>query len=232
MKRQIVLVISDLHAPVYHRDTVDFLDAVKKKFKPNLVKLTGDEINWESISYHEKNPDLPGALDELKAARKSLKPIYEMFPVADVMESNHGALPFRKAVTAGLPSEILKGYREILHAPKGWVWHLDHTFNTPRGKVYMTHGKSGAVNKLSKSMAMSCIQGHYHAKAYISYWASPVGLFFDMNVGCLADDRHLAMKYGWNNVDKSIINVGLLEDGVPRLIPMFLNSRGRWVGKL
>lgn len=232
MKDQVDLIISDLHAPVYHRDTVDFLDAVNRRFKPQRVKLTGDEINWESLSYHEKNPDLPGASDELKASRKALRPIFDMFPKADVMESNHGSLPFRKAQTAGMPSEILKGYREILEAPKGWNWHLHHTFETRIGKVFMTHGKSSAVDKLSKSMAMSCIQGHYHSKAYISYWASPVGLFFDMNVGCLADDTHLAMKYGWNSVHKSIIGCGILINGRPQLVPMLLKSNGRWVRKI
>lgn len=232
MKKEVHLILPDLHAPVYHRDTIAFLALVKKTFKPDYVKCTGDEINWESISYHEKNPNLPGALDELKEARKALKPIYDLFPVVDVMESNHGSLPFRKAQSAGLPDELIKSYNEILKAPKGWKWHLDHTFNTKMGRVYMTHGKSSAVDKLSKSMAMSAIQGHYHSKSYVSYWASPVGLFFDMNVGTLADDKSLAMKYGWNNVNKSILGVGILEDGRPRLIPMLLDKSGRWVGKL
>lgn len=232
MKDQVDLIISDLHAPVYHKDTVDFLTALKKKFNPQRVKLTGDEINWESMSYHEKNPDLPAGLDELTQARKALKPIFELFPVADVMESNHGALPFRKAVTAGMPSEILKSYREILHAPKGWKWHRQHIFDTRMGKVYMTHGKTGAVNKLSQSMSISAIQGHYHSKSYISYWASPAGLFFDMNVGCLADDNHLAMSYGWNSVAKSIIGCGILINGRPQLVPMLLNAKGKWIGKL
>lgn len=230
---EVYLIISDLHAYVYHPDTVAFLTAVKKKFKPNQrVKFTGDEVNWEKLSYHEHNPDLPSAKDELYLTRNSLKPIFKLFPNADIMESNHGALPFRKAVTMGIPSELIKPYKDILKAPKGWKWHMNHVFKTKLGPVFMTHGRSPAINKLSQSQGMSAIQGHYHSKSYISYWANEERLCFDMNVGALCDDRHLAMAYGRNSVYKSIIGVGVIINGVPQLVPMVLNKKGRWVGKL
>lgn len=232
MKDQVDLIISDIHAPAQHPDTIKFLYAIRKKYKPQRVKFTGDEINWESISYHEKNPDLPAPKDELEQARKALSPLYDMFPVADLMESNHGSLPFRKALTAGLPSELLISYNEILQAPKGWKWHLKHVFQTKLGPVFMTHGRSSAINKLSQSQGMSAIQGHYHSKAYISYWANEERLCFDMNVGALCDDKSLAMKYGWNSVYKSIIGCGILINGVPYLVPMVLNTKGRWIGRL
>lgn len=38
-------------------------------------------------------------------------------------------------------------------------------------------------------MSMSSIQGHYHSKFYISYWANPNGLFFDANAGTFADHQ-------------------------------------------
>ena len=231
-KDEIHLIISDIHAPAQHRDTISFLTEIKNKYKPNYVKLTGDEINWESISYHEKNPDLPGAKDELELAREALKPIFKLFPIADIMDSNHGSLPLRKAKTIGLPSELIKSYREILGAPKDWNWHFTHTFSTKLGPVFMTHGKSSVINKLSQNMGMSAIQGHYHSKCYISYWASPIGLYFDMNVGALCDDKHLAMDYGKNSVNKSIVNCGLLVNGIPRLLPMVLNKSGRWIGSV
>ena len=232
MVNEVDLIISDLHAPVYHKDTVKFLALLKKTYTPQRIFCTGDEINWESISYHEKNPDLPGALDELVLSRKALKPIMELFPKMEIMESNHGSLPFRKAQTVGLPSQILKTYREILQAPKGWNWHLSYVFNTKLGPVYMAHGKTSVVGKLSKNMAMNSIQGHYHSKCYINYWASPIGLYWDMNVGSMADDKHLAMKYGWNSVEKSIMNCGILINGIPRLQPMVLDRRGNWIGRL
>jgi predicted phosphodiesterase len=98
MKKQTILVIGDLHSPAMHKDTVPFLAAIKKKFKPTEVILTGDEINFESFSYHEHNPDLPGPADELKQGIDALKPIYKLFPVARILESNHTSLIYRKQV--------------------------------------------------------------------------------------------------------------------------------------
>jgi hypothetical protein len=232
MKKQIVLVIGDLHSPAMHIDTVRFLKAIKKKFKPNKVILTGDEINFESFSYHEHNPDLPGAADELHQGINALKPIYKLFPVAQILESNHTSLVYRKQVSAGLPSAVMKGYREILQAPKGWTWHFDLILKTPQGPIYFHHGKSSSIEKLSKNMSMHAIQGHYHSKFYVSYWANPNGLFFDANAGTFADHHHLAMAYAKNSIPKGIHGVIVITNGVPQLIPMVLDRKGRWNASL
>jgi hypothetical protein len=227
-----VLVIGDVHAPAYHQDTVHFLSAVKKKFNPQRVILTGDEINWESISFHTKNPDLPSPSDELKATIKSLQPIYNLFPKADILESNHGSLVFRKAIAAGLPTSVIRSYREMIAAPKKWNWHFELTLQTALGPIYFHHGKSSSIEKLSKSMGMSSIQGHYHSKFYVSYWASPIGLFWDANAGAFADHKHMAMAYAKNSINKSIMGCIMIQNGIPQLLPMVLNKRGRWIGRL
>ena len=41
-------------------------------------------------------------------------------------------------------------------------------------------------------MGMSAVQGHYHTKFVISYWANPDNLFFGMNVGCLINQKSMA----------------------------------------
>lgn len=230
--KQTILVIGDLHSPAMHKDTVKFLKAIKAKFKPNRVILTGDEINFEAISYHEHNPDLPGAADELNQAIRALQPIYKLFPKADILESNHTSLMYRKLVTAGLPSVMMKSYREILKAPKGWNWHFDLIVKTPQGPIYMHHGKTSSIEKLSKNMSMHAIQGHYHSKFYISYWANPNGLFFDANAGTFADHHHLAMAYAKNSIPKGIHGVIVIVDGVPQLIPMVMTKKGLWNGKV
>lgn len=230
--KEIKLIVGDLHAPYMHQDAVAFLAAVKKKYNPQEVVFMGDETDGHSISFHEHNPDLPSAGEELKNAIAQLSPLYKLFPRATILESNHGSLVYRKALTAGLPEAVLRGYREILHAPKGWVWKFDYTMNTIMGPVYLHHGKTGSINKLSQSMAMSAIQGHFHSKFYISYWASPVGLFWDANVGCLVDYKSRAADYGKNFVNKPILGCMVIENGIPHLIPMCLNKQGRWTGKL
>lgn len=231
-KKQTVLVIGDLHAPFMHKDAVKFLKVVKNKYKPTETIFMGDEVDAHATSYHEHDPDLPSAGDELAQAIKQLQPLYKMFPKATVLESNHGSLVYRKALTAGLPAAILKGYREICQAPKGWTWKYDYTIKTALGSVYFHHGKSASHEKLSKNMAMSAIQGHYHNSFYISYWSSPNGLYWDANAGCLVDNKSRAMAYNKNNLQKPIVGCMVILDGVPQLIPMFLDHKGRWTGKL
>jgi len=226
------LIIGDLHCPYMHQDAVKFLTTVKNKYKPQEIVFMGDETDGHAISFHEHNPDLPSAGDELNNAIKQLTPLYKLFPKAVILESNHGSLIYRKALDAGLPSAVLKGYREILKAPIGWVWKFDHIIKTSRGQVYTHHGKTSSIGKLSQNMAMSSIQGHFHSKFYISYWASPVGLFWDSNVGCLVDYKSRAADYGKNFVNKPILGCMIIEDGVPHLIPMNLTKAGRWTGKL
>ena len=47
-KKQTILVIGDLHAPYEHPDTVSFLRAIKKKYKPTDVVQIGDEVDFHA----------------------------------------------------------------------------------------------------------------------------------------------------------------------------------------
>lgn len=232
MKKQTICVIGDLHAPFMHQDAVSFLAAVKAKYKPTEVLFMGDERDGHADSYHEKSPELDSSAEELRKAIKQLEPLYKMFPTATVLESNHGSLFYRKAQTAGIPGAVLKDYRDVLQAPKGWKWKYDHILKTPLGDIYCHHGKSGSYEKLSKNMAMSSLQGHFHNKFYLVYWSSPNGLYFDGNAGCLVDNHSLAMAYGKNNLQKPIVGCIIIQDGIPQLIPMVMKKNHRWIGRL
>lgn len=231
MKKQTILVIGDLHAPYLHPDAVAFLTQIKKEFKPTEVIFMGDEMDGHALSYHESDPDLDSAGTELEKAVEVLSPIYKLFPKAVVLESNHGSLVRRKAKTAGIPEAALRSYRETLKAPYGWTWRYDYTISTLMGDIYFHHGKSATIEKLSKNMACSAVQGHYHSKFYISYWSSPNGLYWDANAGCLVDNKSRAMAYGKNTLQKPIVGCMLILDGVPQLIPMILDRSGRWINR-
>lgn len=231
-KRQSILVISDLHIPYEHPDTLKFLKAVKKKFKPTEVVQIGDEVDFHALSFHDSDPDLPSAGDELKQAIKKLKQYTKLFPKMTIIESNHGSMVLRKALANGMPKDVLKGYNEILQVPKTWEWKFDYTIKTVLGPVYFCHGKSGAAGKLASQYGQSCVQGHYHEKAQITYISTPEKLMFDMHVGCLADDKSLALGYNKINPKRPIVSLGVIVDGIPQLIPMVLNKKGRWIGRL
>lgn len=227
-----ICVISDLHCPYHHPDTHKFLAAVKAKFKPDQVVCIGDEVDFHALSYHESNPDLPSAGEELSKAIEALKPIYKMFPKVTVVESNHGSLVLRKAMTGGIPTKALKTYNDVLDAPSGWKWVFDTSVETELGPVYFCHGKTGTPGRLASQFGCSAVQGHFHERAQITYISTPERLIFDAHTGCLADDKSLALGYNKINVKRPIVSLLVILNGIPQIVPMVLKRNGRWTGKL
>ena len=229
----VILIVSDLHIPYEHKDALGFLSAVKDKYKPTEVILTGDEVDNHAISYHDHDPDLNSAGKELVATKKRILPYFKLFPKADVLFSNHGNLLDRKALTHGIPSEMIKSQAEILGAPKGWEWHFDIFLRLPTGyDCYFHHSKGANVLLNAQRMGCSFVQGHHHEQFNIGYYSTPTGLHFGMTVGCLIDRESRAFAYTKNNAKRPILGVGVIVNGVPLLVPMQLNKNGRWIGKL
>lgn len=229
MQRQSILILSDLHCPFNHPDALKFLKYLKATYKPTDVVCIGDETDYHAMSFHDTDPDLMSPGDELRAAIKALKPLYKLFPNVTVIESNHGSMVLRKALSNGIPKAMLRSYNEILEAPKGWQWRFETTVKTPLGPVYFTHGKSGAAGRLASQYGMSCVQGHFHEKAQITYISTPERLMFDMHVGCLVDDKSLALGYNKINPRRPIISAAVIVGGIPVILPMVLDNKGRWV---
>jgi predicted phosphodiesterase len=73
MNHKRILVISDMHIPYHHKDSIKFLKEIKKEFKPDTIINIGDSLDFHAISMHEHNRDLFSAGDELKEARKYVK---------------------------------------------------------------------------------------------------------------------------------------------------------------
>ncbi len=218
-----ILVISDLHAPYHHPNTIQFLKGLIEKYKPTRVISVGDEQDVHSTSFHDPDPDLLSPGHELKAAQTFLRELYEIIPKMDILSSNHGDLFYRKAKHHGIPLHVMKSYNDVLDVGDGWKWHPELIVDLPNGKkVYFCHGKSQNGLKLSQNMGMSCVQGHYHNSFNIQYWSSPLELHFSMQVGCLVDDKSLAMAYNKLTVNRPIIGCGLIIDGVPVLEAMSL----------
>lgn len=228
-----ILVIPDQHFPYQHIDIFKFLGAVKKQYKPDKVVNLGDEVDAHSMSFHTHSPNLPSPHDEIAMAIVRLKHLYKMFPNMDVIESNHGSLVYRRAEANGLPRKVLRTYNEILEAPKGWKWHEDLTlYGNDGNPIYFCHGLSNDCLKNSKNKAMRFVQGHFHSRYEIRYWANSLNLYWGVTSGCLVDFKALAFAYGKTILDKPILGVTVIRNGYPLLVPMIMNSGGRWCGKL
>ena len=227
-----ILVISDLHIPYNHQDSLEFLQHLADKYNPTRIICLGDEVDKHSMSFHPSDPDLSNAGDELQASLPIIKQLETMFPEMDILDSNHGSMVWRKAKHHGIPRHYIKGYNEVLGVGDGWQWHNDMTIKLPNGQYcYFHHGKTNNIIRLSQQMGMNCVQGHYHESFKIDYWGNATGLYWGMQAACLIDDDSYAFSYNNVNIKRPIIGTGLIIDSLPVLEPMVLDNEGRWVGR-
>lgn len=231
-----VLVIPDLHAPYQHPDVLDFLAAVAAKYKPDTVVNLGDEADHHALSYHDSDPNLDSAGMELVKTREFLQKLERMFPQMLLCHSNHGSMLHRKAKTHGIPADMIKSYREVLFPQgggEGWEWAFSHRFTLPNGDdVQFQHQASGDLLAAAAHERCNLVVGHFHAKYDVSYAASNAALYWAIYGGCLIDAKSLAFAYGENFKNKPIIGCSVIIDSLPILVPMRLDTYGRWTRQL
>ena len=232
MKNSKVLVISDLHIPYHHKDCFSYLKENKKEFRPDKIVNIGDSLDQHALSFHDSSPDLYSAGHELQKAKEYIKELEDIFPEVIEVDSNHSSLIYRRALKHGLPRAYLKDYGDFLETKK-WKWVDDLTLTLSNGqRCFFTHGRSADILKVSQTMGMSAVQGHYHTKLLISWWANPDNLFFAMNVGCLINQKNMAFNYARNFKTRFILGCGIIINGFPRLLPMVLDNSGSWIKKI
>lgn len=228
-----ILVISDQHIPCEHPDMFDFLEAVKKKFKPTLVVNIGDEVDKHAMSFHPSDSDLPSAGDELKQAITKLKRMEKMFPDMILLDSNHGSMAMRKLKFHGIPMKYLASQHQIYGVSARWQWVNSLTVELPNGQpCYFSHGQTKNGIKLAAQRGTNVVQGHYHTDYKIEYIGNPNNLLFSMQIGCLIDSKALAFEYDKLNLNRPIIGLGVIINSKPDLVPMILDRNGRWIGQL
>lgn len=218
-----ILLISDMHIPYHHKKLLPFLEMLKKKYNPTRIIGLGDELDKHAMSFHDSDPDLPSAGDELRRSLPIIKEVETLYPEMDIVDSNHGSLAYRKAKHHGIPRHYIRSYNEVLEVGDGWKWHNDLVLDMSEygvPDVYVHHGKSNKAIKTSQAMSMSHVCGHFHESFGIEYWANPKGLYYGMNAGCLIDDNQLAFAYNNANLKRPIIGTGLIIEGVPVLEAM------------
>lgn len=232
-RNKTILTISDQHMPYHHRDMFRFLNALKKKYKPDLVINMGDALDFHSISFHQSDPNLSSASGELESGRDAVAEMEELFPNMAIISSNHGDLPLRKFVANGLPRQMLRPYNDIYGVSETWRF-VDDLMLIPKDgpPLYFCHGISKNGIKLATQRGVCVTQGHHHTEFRIDYVSNPKDLIWSLQVGCLIDPKSLAFAYDKLNLTRPIIGTGLIVNGQPKLEPMTLDRSGRWVGQL
>lgn len=216
-----ILFISDMHIPYHNKRTLNFLQEMKDKYKPTRIVCLGDEVDNHALSFHDSDPDLFSAGHELSKALPIVAELKAMFPIMDLIDSNHGSLAYRRAKAHGIPRHYIKAYNAVLEVDSGWTWHDDLVIDLPDGQlVYVHHGKTAEAIKTAQLYGMSHVSGHYHEKFGVSYFSTPGKLLWGMNSGCLIDNNSLAFAYNRINPKRPIIGTSLIIDGVPVLEAM------------
>lgn len=207
------LVIGDLHCPADHEDYFKFCKDMQKKYKTNNTVFIGDIIDHESISAHDKNPSLPGALDEFQQAVSRVRRWYNAFKYASVCIGNHDARVHKKAIKNGIPEIYIKTYSDIYSTPN-WKWDYNHDYSG----VFYTHGDGWGGQypafNASKARLQSVVCGHHHSLASINWIKGPTTMYFGMNVGCGVDQRHAAFAYSKPHLKRAVLSCGIVIDGV------------------
>lgn len=232
------LVISDLHCPFQHPAAFDFLNNLKKYYKPDIVVCIGDEIDAYAFSRFDKDPEMSSPADELARAVASLKTLYKIFPKVYVCESNHTLRPWKKAKAAGIPERMVKSYRDVLQAPDDWVWAHAHAFDNDVWRaitagynekfssdaIVFMHGDGysgkGAATDAAEKNRANTVMGHTHSYPGLSYCGNQFGAIWGLNVGCLIDVQSPAFSYAKRNKNFPVIGTGVLIEGKPVFVPL------------
>jgi len=233
MKKKIIMYIADTHIPYIHNDYIDFVKAVKKKYKPQEIYHLGDLIDNHAISYHESSPELFSAGDELEMSKDFIQELGKVCPKMVILQGNHDRLPIRKARTAGLPSRWIKENSEVFDMPKGWIWKNEHTAELGDGrKVWIRH--QFCANPLDMAIRNDiCIaQGHYHNKGRIDSLTDKYNNVWAMTVGCGIDDKSRAYEYNKLDKERPVLNVCVSINGIPYTEWMILDEENNWIGEL
>ena len=187
-----VLVVGDLHCPW---DLDEYLPWVLEQYDTyncNQVIFIGDVLDSAGYSYHEQNPDLPSAGDELNFAIKRVQRWYNEFNQegTKVIIGNHDRMAARKAMTGGIPSAWLKSYSEVLGTPN---WEFVERY--VQDNVQYVHGEGGTARTKCRADMMNTVQGHLHTQAYTEHYVGKKFRVYGTQVGCGIDHDSYAMAY-------------------------------------
>jgi hypothetical protein len=169
-------------------------------------------VDNHAISYFEHDPNGRSPQDEMSEADKHLKRWFDAFPKVYLCLGNHDRMAIRKTRTSGLPSRIIRPFREIWNLPLGWVDSYSWEFFGVR----FTHGTgfSGqyAHIKVAEAHRQSTVIGHTHSTGATNYLVSENDRIFAMNVGCGIDRKTYAFDYGRDLAKKPVLACGVVTD--------------------
>lgn len=220
---EVIMVFGDSHFPYHHKDTFKFLQHIATTYCPDRIVHLGDLLDIYSVSDYPKDINHKDTWkDEIKKARECVQKLAELFPVMDILQSNHDDRIYKKSRVAGIPREAMAKYEDIIGAPPGWKWHpyLRITVDSTREQLYFAHTLAGGSLRAAQDLGCTCILGHSHSKFGATAFSPAKGkMIWGVDAGCLVSDK--GAPYSYNKLDRGrpIRGCCVIGAGVPHLIP-------------
>ena len=228
IKPKCILIVPDLHFPNEHPNTFKFLKAVKNRLKPDYVVQIGDLVDIGTVSQYTLEPEYISPKDEYEKSLISAKKFYKLFDQCAVILGNHDTRVLRKAKSFGVPECYFKDFKSLMEMPKGYKVY-DHL---KMGNTFFTHGWTKTRLKLAQAYNMNTVEGHFHEDFGVSWQKTFSGDYFCLRVGCLIDDKSIVFNYNKTNLSRPLLGCGAIVNGYPYAIPMPVDKRGLWTGKI
>lgn len=222
------IILSDLHVPYQHRDSLPFIRAIVDRYDIKDAKNVGDLTDGHTTSFHDIEPGTYSAYEEHRRSCIFIKQLEEIFPKMTIVLGNHCSLTERKAVKAGIMPEHIKDFNSRYDVNWNWVDYEFFKIDNYNQCLIQHSISTSTLNNATKFSHCS-IQGHFHSTFGIEYFADCNMLRWSMTVGCLIDSNSPAFNYARKAVLKRpIIGCGAIINNKPILIPMQLTKSGRW----
>lgn len=218
-----ILVFGDLHSPYHHKDSLTFLKEQRDEFKPDRVVCIGDVVDFYAASRYPKDPDHPDSMvNEIRKTRKMMKKLGKIFPKAELCMGNHDDRLSLRAKIAGIPSEAMMTFGDIIGAPAGWRLHRSYdnlTLNVRETKENITFAHHRGANTLliAQRLGRTFVAGHQHTKGQIVGYNNGEKTLFGVNVPCLISDEGSPFSYTQVSHINPVQGCILIEDGVPQV---------------
>ncbi len=218
-----ILAFGCTHAPYHHKDSLDFLRDINDFYQPDRVVHLGDILDIYSVSDYPKDISHKDTwTDELKKGRKFVQDLAKIFPVLDMMDSNHDSRAYKKSRVSGIPREFLVKYMDVIGAPEGWKLkpELRLTVDSTRDHWLFAHIKNGGALQCAKALNTSVCLGHQHTKFSCAAFDNGRKTIWGVESGCLISDKGSPFKYNKTQTGRPIQGAFMILSGTPIPLPI------------
>lgn len=239
-----ILLLSDLQIPDHSEEALELVLQFIPDFRPNLVILNGDLLNFTGVAKYDPIPHYTVTLsDEIETARriinKVVKIVRQSNPIVEIVwiKGNHEFRLEKFLATHATPvaelkidGEYLISIEKIFNTKELGIKTVPYQRDFKIGDVIVEHGDlvrkhAGYTAKgMFESRGESGISGHTHRAGYYSRTRAGKTYFW-IEQGCLCNlepEPHYARRPDWAH--SFVIAYQNKKQVFPQLIPIFNNS--------